>query len=228
MTEVLESSVSDGVVDYPVLCADPRISRLGGVAAAIDLSGASESERLSALINGYNLLAAEAILAGGSPRTLLGRYGFFMRTLHPFAGESITLWDLEHERIRPLGEPRIHFALVCASASCPKLQPAGYSARADELENQLDAATRAFINDPARNVFDLDAGAARVSAIFDWYREDFEASGQSLAEYIAEYVEDPEIADALRSGALAVEFVRYDWRLNGVSPGPGGRCSNRP
>lgn len=228
LTGILGRSVDEGDVNYPALCGDSGFSELVASTAAVDLARATPSERLSTLINGYNVLALESVLAGGNPSTLFGRYGFFMRTRHPFAGEAITLWDLEHGRIRPLGEPRIHFALVCASSSCPKLRSEAYSPAADALERQLDAAARAFVNDPTRNRFDATAGTASVSAIFDWYREDFETPERSLAEYIAGFVDDADVASALRSGELELDFVPYDWSLNGTPPGPDGRCAARP
>jgi hypothetical protein len=129
------------------------------------------------------------------------------------AGEEITLWDLEHERLRPLGEPRIHFALVCASASCPKLPSEAYAPV--RLGAQLDRDARAFVNDPSRNRFDAQAGEARLSAIFEWYAEDFEAAAGSVHAYVAGYVADPELARGLGAGQWRIEYQDYDWSLNG-------------
>jgi hypothetical protein len=67
----------------------------------------------------------------------------------------------------------------------------------------------------ARNHFDLDTGEAVVSAIFDWYREDFETEERTLADYIAQYVDSPEVADVLRDGRLELRFAPYDWGSNG-------------
>ena len=133
---------------------------------------------------------------------------------HPVAGEEITLWDLEHERIRPLGEPRVHFALVCASRSCPALASSSYEP--SSLEDQLEAAALGFVNDPARNRFDREKRVAKLSRIFDWYREDFEATDGSVERYIARYLDDPELADDLAAGRYTVEYADYDWSLNGV------------
>ncbi len=213
---LLRAHVEDGVVDYPAFADRVELSRfLDGVGSA-SLEGASRDERLAFLINAYNALAIEGILDGGSPATLLGRYRFFWRQRWAVAGEEITLWDLEHERIRPLGEARIHFALVCASASCPRLASEAY--RPAQLERQLDAATRLFVNDPSRNRFDAAGRIAYLSAIFKWYAEDFEAEAPSVAAWVARYVADPEVARGLAAGGWEVRHLDYDWGLNGVPP----------
>jgi hypothetical protein len=160
--------------------------------------------------------AVDYVLRGGSPATLGGRYSFFLRTPHGIAGESISLNDLENKRIRSYDEPRIHFALVCASASCPKLRSEAY--RADRLDAQLRIATEDFINDPTRNRFDAASRTAHVSKIFDWYEEDFTAAHGSLQAYLSRYVADPEVARGLAGGGWKLRFLAYDWSLNGATP----------
>jgi hypothetical protein len=214
---LLRAHVSDGWVDYPAFApgmgpflAQVRRARLG--------PETTDEARLAFWINAYNALAIAGILEGGSPATLLGRYRFFLRTRWPVAGEEITLWDLEQERVRPLGEPRIHFALVCASASCPRLASEAFLPA--RLDDQLEAAARRFVNDPRRNRFDAAGRVAHLSAIFDWYDEDFEAAAGSVPAWVARYVDDPEAASGLASGDWKVRFQDYDWSLNGTPPGP--------
>lgn len=215
--EVLSAHVRDGQVDYPAVAAGGQLPALLEQIADVELQPSTpRAERLAFLINAYNVLAVEGIVAGKSPSTLLGRGRFFLWTRYPVAGERISLWDLEHARIRPLGEPRIHFALVCASASCPRLAPQAFSA--ERLDAQLEAETRRFVNDPTRNRFDVAAGVAHLSAIFDWYEEDFTADGGSVQQYVAPFVDDPAVRAALEAGALEVEFLPYDWSLNGTPP----------
>ena len=118
-------------------------------------------------------------------------------------GRPVTLHALENEIVRPMGEPRIHFALNCASMGCPTLPRA--AVEADALEAQLAVATRAFCRD-SRHV-QRDGERVRLSQIFEWYAEDFEASGGPLAFCRAWGRED------LPEGA-AVEHLPYDWSLN--------------
>jgi hypothetical protein len=87
-------------------------------------------------------------------------------------GRTLTLDEVEHEIVRTrFREPRIHFALVCASRSCPALRPTAYTGAF--LDAQLDSAAREFVLDPARNRFTPENGRIRVSKIFDWYAKDF-------------------------------------------------------
>jgi hypothetical protein len=88
----------------------------------------------------------------------------------------------------------------------------------DQLEEQLDGAARAFINDSTRNRYDLQRRIAFVSRIFDWYREDFAATSGSVQRYIAAYASDPAVAALLAADGFELRFVPYDWELNGTLP----------
>ena len=212
--DLLRAHVTDGYVDYPAFGASAEFSEFRRALRKVRFTRETTMQTRTALwLNGYNVAAIFGILGGGSPATLFGRHLFFQRTQFALGGEEITLWDLEHERLRRLADPRIHFAIVCASASCPRLASESFDpARLDE---QLDKATRAFINDSTRNAFDLDAGVARISQIFEWYAEDFQATDGSVPEYIARYLDDSAAAAALREGTLEIEYLPYDWSLNG-------------
>ena len=223
---LLRAHVRDGVVDYPALCPAPGRTRyLEQLATAHSPVDAPVADRLALLMNGYNALAIDLVCQGRSPETLLGRYGFFMRERVEIAGEAITLWDLEQEHIRPIGEPRIHFAIVCASSSCPKLASQAFVP--GRLDAQLDTVTRAFVNDPTRNRFDPDAGRAELSKIFSWYEEDFGITAESdagadvgpVGAWIAPWLEDQRAAAALLAGELDIGSLPYDWSLNGPRPG---------
>ena len=225
--QLLEENVHGGFVNYPAFCGSPEFSRYLEDISRADLSAASRDETISFLINAYNAWTIQAILQGGTPATLLGRYEFFLRTRHPVAGEEITLWDQEHERLRPLGDPRIHFAIVCASSSCPKLESTAFDP--ETLSARLEIATRNFINDPERNHFYPEEAVAKISSIFEWYEEDFTSSDSTLSDYISRYVNDPSVADGLRNGLYEIRFLPYDWALNGLPPSSMGHClkSNR-
>jgi hypothetical protein len=134
------------------------------------------------------------------------------------AGKDITLEELEHQRIRPMSDPRIHFAIACASLSCPRLSNRAYLP--DTLDAQLDEATRRFINDVTRNRFDIPQKTAFVSEIFDWFGADFARAAGSLPDYLARYVQEPAARAALTEGRLAIRHLPYDWDLNGHYTGP--------
>lgn len=204
-----------GAVNYPGIKADPRLAEyLDYLAAADPDSFATDQERLAFWINAYNALAIKGVLDGLSPDGLFARVIFFRTTDYTLAGRQISLYDLERDIIIPFNEPRIHFAINCASASCPILGAAPYVA--DQLEPQLEAATRAFINDPAKNRFDLAANTASISKIFDWFQADFERAAGSVQKYLASYVADPEAAARLARDGFEVRYLDYDWSLNGA------------
>ena len=215
---LLRAHVVDGVVDYDGIAAEPGFQSTVESIASARLEGHQRTERLAFLINAYNVLAVKGILDGGSPRTAFGKLGFFYRDKHVVAGDRLSLNALEHDRIRPLGEPRIHFAIVCASVSCPPLRSEAYLP--DRLDAQLDDNARRFVNDPATNRFDLDRGVAEISKIFKWFDDDFEAAGGVLP-FISHFVDDGAVAAALRGGRLEIRYLDYDWSLNGAFSGVG-------
>jgi 1-acyl-sn-glycerol-3-phosphate acyltransferase len=218
----LAAHVDEGRVEYAAFCDAPALSSYLADVERVDLGGATEAERMALYLNAYNALSIRAILRGQSPSTLLGRYGFFVRERARVAGAEMSLLTLERRVIVPMGDPRIHFALVCASASCPWLRAGVYGA--SDLEGQLEDAARRFVNDPSKNRFDVAEGRAEVSAIFDWYRDEFAEDAGSLEAYLARYVRDDEVAAALGDGRIEIDFLDYDWSLNGSPPGPNGRC----
>ena len=213
---LLRANVADGSVRYAGFAGSPAFRKyvegLGRPAPP-----GSRAETLAYNINAYNALAIAGILDGLSPATLLGRARYFKFKDWPLNGATINLYDLEHKVIRPLGEPRIHFAIVCASKSCPVLRPEAYTAA--RLDAQLDAQARAFVNDPQRNRFDKATRTAHLSEIFKWFAEDFEGAAGSVQKYVSRYVADPDVARALANDGYKVEWIDYDWTLNGTPPG---------
>jgi hypothetical protein len=212
--DILSRHVVKGEVDYDGIVAEPGFAATVQAIAEADLSGADDLEILAFSINTYNVLAIQGILNGRSPRSAFGKLKYFMTDKYVIAGEKLSLYRFEHKKIIPLGEPRTHFAIVCASASCPILRSEAFLP--SRLAAQLDQAAREFINDPSKNSFDVDDGVARVSKIFKWFSDEFEAHSGSLAGYLALWVDDPKIRGALEAGGLKITFQPYDWSLNGT------------
>ncbi len=212
---VLRDHVADGVVDYPAIAADARFGDYLDALYRADARALHTTERLVFWINTYNALAIKGIIDGYSPGSLFGRYRYFITRKYDVGGVRINLYDIEQNiLIREFNEPRIHFAIVCASASCPKLRSEAY--HADQLEAQLQQSARAFINDPIRNRLDRLNQRAQLSAIFKWFEQDFAADAGSLLKYISAYL-DPELAREMLAVPYRVEFLDYDWRLNGIA-----------
>lgn len=214
---LLRAHVHDGRVDYHAFAASQEFREFLLVIRRTRLTQDSTREqRLAFYINAYNARAIQGVLDGGSPASLWGRFQFFKRERHAVGGEDITLWDLEHKRIRSMGEARIHFALVCASASCPKLASRAYLP--ETVDSQLQEAALAFVNDPTRNRFDPERRVAHLSPIFEWYEADFVGASGSIHAYVALFVENPRVAEELAAGRYKIRFLDYDWSLNGAPP----------
>ncbi|GMW06032.1 MAG: DUF547 domain-containing protein [Gammaproteobacteria bacterium] len=211
--QLLLQNVRDGYVDYDGIRADPQFDAFIAALARAPGEFGSPAEELAYYINAYNAFAIRGILDGYSPDTRFGRFRFFKTRTYRLAGENITLDELEHQRIRPMGDARSHFAISCASISCPRLLNRAYLP--ETLDAQLDDAARRFVNDITRNDFDIAQRTAFVSPIFDWFHEDFEHAAGTLPEFLARYTEEPAARAALLEGRLAIRHLPYDWDLNG-------------
>ena len=212
---LLRARVTDGVVDYPAIAADARLAGfISELAKPVTLN--SREEKLVYYMNAYNALAIKGILDGLSPGSFFGRQRYFKLTNYRLNGLEINLDSLEHKTIRPLGEPRVHFSIVCASRSCPRQRSDAYTTA--KLETQLDENARGFINDNFRNRFDKQNRIANLSEIFKWFEEDFVKSAGSVQKFIARYVADPEVARELAGDGYQIKYIAYDWNLNGIPP----------
>lgn len=191
-----------------------------------DFERLSAPAQLALLINAYNAWTVELILGADREPGSIRDLGTFLRSpwqksFIPLLGEVRSLDDIEHELIRsgPYHEPRIHFALNCASIGCPALREEAYDGA--RLEQQLEDATRRFLGDRKRNR--LSSGSLQISSLFRWYREDFAqrwALGHGLSGFLATYGDalglDSEHRQRLANGDLLLTFLGYDWRLNRV------------
>jgi hypothetical protein len=113
------------------------------------------------------------------------------------------LEDIEHQILRKMDEPRIHFAIVCASISCPKLQNEAF--QASKIDTQLTKATKEFLADTNRN--NISKYSLELSKIFQWFSKDFKQNG-SLIDFLNQYA-DIEISDKAK-----IKFKDYNWNLN--------------
>jgi hypothetical protein len=173
---------------------------------------ASREETMAFWINAYNALTIRGIIEFYPVKSikdkvsrLLG-YDIWDDYTIPVGGKERSLNEMEHQILRKMGEPRIHFALVCASIGCPRLRTEAY--RGADLERQLEDQARAFLNDPGRTRIDVGKKEAHLSQIFKWFAQDFGGSDEAILEFVARY--RPEV----KEGAFDVEYLDYDWALN--------------
>jgi hypothetical protein len=212
-------------VAYRALQAEGRASLESylhdlSAACASDYERWSRAERLAFWINAYNAFAVQLIL-DHYPISSIRRIGWlpsaaFRRKFIPMPqlkGRNVSLDDIEHGTLRAdFREPRIHFALVCASRGCPALRAEAY--RGSVLDRQLDDQARGFLRDASKNQFDPATRTLHLSPIFDWFRADFEVAAGSVPAYVAPYLGDPRAAEP----EVRVAFLKYDWSLNDQAP----------
>jgi hypothetical protein len=211
-------SVKDGHVNYLGIAGDNRVGAYLSPLDHIDpVSLSTRDEHLAFWINAYNAFAIQGILDGESPAPYIGWYHDFKLRKYGIGVAQLNLFDVEHVILRQqFHEPRAHFAIVCGSVSCPKLQSWAFEGR--QLAQQLDQVAREFVNDTSRNRFDRQGKIAYLSKIFDWFEQDFVASTGSVQKFVARYVEDPDVARNLAADSYHLEYLEYDWSLNATPP----------
>ncbi len=173
----------------------------------------SEAARLAFWINLYNAVTLDLVLEGYPVKSIKDLGGLLSSPWEKdritVEGEELTLNEIENEIIRKrFAEPRIHFALNCAAVSCPPLRIGAFTPEA--LDEQLEERTRTFLEDDRSN-FVEDDGRLRLSKIFDWYREDFDAAAGSVPAYVQPYL--PGFPDRAPDD-VRWKATDYDWALN--------------
>ena len=163
----------------------------------------SNPQVLSYWINAYNALTIDLILRHYPLESIKDIRSPWKQALWTLGNKTFDLNSIEHEILRKMKEPRIHFAIVCASYSCPKLKNSAYTPH--QLNDQLQQAAMDFINDPKRN--ELSENRVEISKIFQWFRNDFEED-QPLVDFLNRYAEI-EISRTAR-----IRYQNYNWDLN--------------
>ena len=201
-----------------------------------EFSGWSKARRMAFLINAYNAFMVEKILTRYPDIASVWDFGRifgnpFRDDFFALFGRRFTLDGIEHDLLRKPGaydEPRIHFAVNCASVGCPMLREEAYFA--GRLGAQLEEQARRFLADRTRNRFDPKSGKLEVSKIFDWYKGDWERGARgfdggtppinSRAEYFARYArllaDEPAHQQRIIDQKADIGFLDYDWMLNDV------------
>ena len=202
------------------------LGSLSGVGEA-EFQGWSKPQQLAFLINAYNAFTIEKVLTRYPDLKSIRDFGKLIGNpwkdkFFTLLGRETNLDGIEHETIRAPGrydDPRIHFAVNCASIGCPMLREEAYVAL--KLDAQLDEQALRFMSDRSRNRYDAAARKLAVSPIFDWYGKDFargwkgyDALDRWFARYADALADGPDARAAIRAGGVPTIFLDYDWRLN--------------
>lgn len=219
-TSVLEKHVKNEQVDYAALKKNP-----GDLNAYLDTLAAvpkqtfnfwNRDQQMAFLINLYNAATLKLVIDHDPVKSIKDIGGIlkgpWKQKVVRLFGRYVTLDHVEHGLLRPnYGEPRIHFAVNCASIGCPALRPEAF--QASKLDTQLDEQARGFLRDTSKNHLDADKGVLHLSPIFDWFEDDFTGKSGSVAKFVAPYFPKSQQA-TIAKGGLKIRHTDYDWGLN--------------
>lgn len=226
---VLQSFIHGELVDYGGLKAkraglDSTIRQLAGLSAD-RFKTMSRDEQMALWINAYNAITLRSIVDAYPVSSIKEINGVWDKKKWLVAGREVTLNEIEHKILRPeFKDPRVHFAVNCASIGCPPLKPKPFAA--ETLDQQLSDAASTFVNHPTRNKFNSSDGTITSSEIFSWFAEDFLPFGNdqtlpslskeetAVFNFIRSLANDSLAAslDSRRQWSLA--YAPYDWSLN--------------
>jgi hypothetical protein len=227
---LLKEHVRNGVVNYKAIKNDERFKHYIEMLKNVDTASIDPNERLAFWINMYNAWTIKIVIDNYPLKSIkdLGAdfvIGTMFRTtvwdkdLVEINGATMSLNDIENDIIRKYRDARVHFAIVCASKSCPPLRNEAYEG--DKLNKQLDEQARSFLSDTTKNKFDLERKRLMLSKIFNWFEKDFTRDlsfGKekgSVIKFIARFVPKA-TADKLLANEkdIDIDYLEYDWSLN--------------
>ncbi|MCK5265810.1 MAG: DUF547 domain-containing protein [Candidatus Thorarchaeota archaeon] len=214
---------SQGNVNYFALMADKSMVDYAETLSDFDLGTLKTREaQLAFWINSYNALSIYGVVkklkkdpnfADRGNMSFLSRARFFAVQKFNVGGKMYSLKTIEDNIRKEFEDPRIHFALNCSSLGCPLLKDGFYSA--ENLDKDLDAATRLYLSSSEGVRLDKEEGILFISMIFKWYKKDFEATGKTVIEYIRGYAPNNirEFIDE-KKNKLNLKNIQWDWSLN--------------
>ena len=187
----------------------------------------SKAQQMAFLINAYNAFTVELILTRYPKLESIKDLGSLLQS--PWKGKGVALLgtmmsldNIEHDTLRAKGkydDPRVHFAVNCASIGCPALREEAFVP--ERLEAQLDEQAQRFMADRSRNRYNAETNKLEVSKIFDWFAVDFKSGYKGatslpvfLARYANQLADAPAEREKIKAGGVDVGFLDYDWKLN--------------
>jgi len=212
--QVLETYVNEqGKVNYEGLLKNRgRFDRFIKNIKHTDINGLSPVEQKAFWINAYNAITMKVILDNYPVKDIrFVNFSLVWKLKRKVAQGKYSLGHIEHEILRPLGDPRIHFAINCASGGCPKLSRKPFYP--ETLEQQLDFEAKRFINDHSKVRIDRNKNILFHSAILDWFKEDFLVVSPDILDYIKKYINQDDLS-YLEKNSVKIKVLDYDWSLN--------------
>jgi hypothetical protein len=214
--DLLQKYVANGEVDYQGFKnEEAKLDQYLNILEKSETKKLSPDEQFAFYINAYNAWTIKLILSAYPDLKSIRELGNVFRSpwkkkIARIDGDVISLDNIEHDILRPrFKDPRIHFAVNCASKSCPPLRSEPY--KGDVLDRQLKEMTELFINNPERNR--LEGNTLYVSRIFKWYADDFNGD---ILSFFMKYARG-ELMETLKKHKkeIKIKYLKYDWSLNG-------------
>ncbi|MBP92823.1 MAG: hypothetical protein CMC55_01765 [Flavobacteriaceae bacterium] len=205
-TDFLQKYVTDkGAVNYEQIKANNTElnAYLNQFIAVSPKENWTKNETLAYWINAYNAFTIKLIIDNYPVESIKDIKNPWDQEFIPINGKLLSLNYIEHDVLRNMNEPRIHFAIVCASASCPQLLNEAYIP--EKLDKQLTTVTKQFLADSSKN--SIQKNSLELSKIFKWFSKDFKENG-SLITFLNTY-SDVKIAPDSK-----IEYMDYSWELN--------------
>ena len=222
--QVLKNYVDDqGRIDYNGIATDAPFRAYMEALQTARTDSMSRNEQLAFWINAYNAVTIDKVIKWKPEKSVRETFvpgvwtgtKFFTTREHTVAGKSLSPDDIEHEILRKhFKEPRIHFAIVCASSSCPPLPRFAYTG--ENVQIKLEEETRKYINSGRGTQIDSARNELHLSKLFDWFAGDFEHASGSVLNFIKPYLDEK--GRAFLDKKPGIKYIHYDWALNAQEP----------
>jgi hypothetical protein len=222
--QILKKYVDDkGLIDYNGIARDSTFKTYMESLRTAESETMSHDGRLAFWINAYNAVVIDKVIRWKPKKSVRETLvpglwistRFFTTKEHTVAGRLVSPDDIENEILRKqLKEPRIHFAIICASRGCPPIPHFAYTEA--NVQEKLQEETRNYLNSARGTRIDAANNTLYISKIFDWFAGDFEAAAGSVLEFIKPYLIQRTL-DFL-AGNPKISYIQYDWSLNAQQP----------
>jgi hypothetical protein len=222
--QVLKAYVDDkGLIDYNGIAKEPRFHEYIKYLKTAKVDKLSKDGKLAFWINAYNAATIDKVIKWKPKKSVRETFipgvwtstKFYTTREHTVAGKLMSPDDIEHEILRKrFNDPRIHFAIVCASSGCPPQPRFAYTE--ENVQAMLEEETRKYLNSKRGTRIDNSENTLYLSKIFEWFADDFIKQSGSAAEFIKPFV-NAEVLSFLERNPK-ISYLDYSWALNAKEP----------
>jgi hypothetical protein len=201
----------NGMVNYSAFVNNKDFANYIKNIAEANVSNLNKEDKLAFYLNVYNATIIKNVIDHLPITSPMDVDGFFKKITHQIAGSEVTLDKLEYDYIMKIEPVLVHFGLVCAALSCPKLLRKAYDGKT--VFQQLEENGKTFLNDQSKNHLDKENKILYLSEIFKWFKKYFEERYGSLQKTAAYFMNEND-KKFLKENEVTVKFNKYNWQLN--------------